>query len=582
MSGRLLVAIAGGVRPNLHDHLRLDRNVVVELGRSERETRVPAPVAEDFHQQVGRSIQDRRKLVEPRRAVDVPHNLDDPLDAVQVAEEDLEDRQVVDRRHSSGIVPLLERQLTAQLAAIFQEPTHAVGYPAQVDHVTNLHGADVVSHRLRRGWQLDTELLQALFDAQWRDSNGLRFPLRPRIVPSCRGTAPGGRYNHFVSARSSLLSPTVLVGMSGGVDSSVAAAMLVNAGHRVIGITLNVWPEGDDLAVIEREDACCALGAVEDARRVCAQLDVPHYVVNFRDVFQRHVIDNFVDEYRRGRTPNPCVRCNQFIKFDALLAKAEALGAEYVATGHYARIARTDTGRWALRKAADARKDQSYVLYVMTQERLARAIFPLGDLSKDETRRLAEDLGLHVAGKPESMEICFVPTKNYRDYLRQHEPASARPGPIVDTDGRVVGTHEGVAYYTVGQRRGLGIASSRPLFVTEILADENVLVIGDEAGLYQSEAFAAGVNWVAIEGLNGPMHATAKIRYKAEEAPVTIEPADGGVRVRFDSPQRAITPGQTIVFYDGDLVVGGGTLEAAVRREQTSKIVATAGAGYAQ
>lgn len=367
------------------------------------------------------------------------------------------------------------------------------------------------------------------------------------------------------------MSSTVLVGMSGGVDSSVAAAMLVNAGHRVIGVTLNVWPEGDDLAIIEREDACCALGAVEDARRVCGQLDIPHYVVNFRDIFRRHVIDNFVDEYRRGRTPNPCVRCNQFIKFDALLAKAEALGADYVATGHYARTARADSGRWALRKAADARKDQSYVLYVMTQDRLARAMFPLGDLSKDETRRLAENLGLHVAGKPESMEICFVPTKNYRDYLRQHEPTSARPGAIVDADGRVVGTHEGVAFYTVGQRRGLGIASSRPLFVSEILADENVLVVGDEAGLYQTEAFATGVNWVAIEALDGPMRATAKVRYKAEEAPVILEPAEGGVRVTFDAPQRAITPGQTIVFYDGELVVGGGTLEGTERRGQVMR-----------
>jgi tRNA-uridine 2-sulfurtransferase len=357
------------------------------------------------------------------------------------------------------------------------------------------------------------------------------------------------------------LSSTVLVGMSGGVDSSVTAALLHRDGYRVIGITLNVWPEGDGGAVIEREDACCALGAVEDARRVCAQLGVPHYVVNFRDVFRRHVIDNFVDEYRRGRTPNPCVRCNQFIKFDALLAKAEALGAEHVATGHYARISRTDSGRWALRKAADGRKDQSYVLYVMTQDRLARAMFPLGDLSKDETRQAATDLGLHVAGKPESMEICFVPTKNYRDYLRKEEPDAAKPGPIVDSSGRVIGMHEGVAFYTVGQRRGLGLASDRPLFVTQILAAENVLVVGDESGLYQMEALAMGVNWVSIERLDRPMRVTVKARYKAPEVPATIEPLADGVRVRFDEPQRAITPGQTIVFYDGELVVGGGTLE---------------------
>jgi len=359
------------------------------------------------------------------------------------------------------------------------------------------------------------------------------------------------------------VASTVLVGMSGGVDSSVSAALLAREGYRVIGITLNVWPEGDDVGVIEREDACCALGAVEDARRVCAVLGVPHYVVNFRDTFRRYVIDNFVEEYARGRTPNPCVRCNQFIKFDALLAKAEALGADYVATGHYARIARMPNGRFALQKAVDERKDQSYVLYVMSQERLARAMFPLGDKTKEETRRLAEELRLHVAGKPESQEICFVPTRDYRDYLRQHEPAALSPGPIVTSDGTEVGRHEGVAFYTVGQRRGLGVASTKPLFVSEIRPEANTLVVGDEALLYRHEAYVEAPNWVAIEQLEGPLRVTAKARYKAPEVPATIEPDGERVRVNFDEPQRAITPGQTIVFYDGDLVVGGGTIEGA-------------------
>lgn len=359
------------------------------------------------------------------------------------------------------------------------------------------------------------------------------------------------------------MASTVLVGMSGGVDSSVTAALLAREGYRVIGITLNVWPEGDDVGVIEREDACCALGAVEDARRVCAVLGVPHYVVNFRDTFGRYVIDNFVEEYARGRTPNPCVRCNQFIKFDALLAKAEALGADYVATGHYARIARMPTGRFTLRKAVDERKDQSYVLYVMSQERLARAMFPLGDKTKEETRRLAEELRLHVAGKPESQEICFVPTRDYRDYLRQHEPAALSPGPIVTSDGTEVGRHEGVAFYTVGQRRGLGVASTKPLFVSEIRPEANTLVVGDEALLYRHEAHVEAPNWVAIDHLEGPLRVTAKARYKAPEVPATIEPDGERVRVNFDEPQRAITPGQTIVFYDGDLVVGGGTIEGA-------------------
>jgi len=359
------------------------------------------------------------------------------------------------------------------------------------------------------------------------------------------------------------VASTVLVGMSGGVDSSVSAALLAREGYRVIGITLNVWPEGDDVGVIEREDACCALGAVEDARRVCAVLGVPHYVVNFRDTFRRYVIDNFVEEYARGRTPNPCVRCNQFIKFDALLAKAEALGADYVATGHYARIARMPNGRFALQKAVDERKDQSYVLYVMSQERLARAMFPLGDKTKEETRRLAEELRLHVAGKPESQEICFVPTRDYRDYLRQHQPAALSPGPIVTSDGTEVGRHEGVAFYTVGQRRGLGVASTKPLFVSEIRPEANTLVVGDEALLYRHEAYVEAPNWVAIEQLEGPLRVTAKARYKAPEVPATIEPDGERVRVNFDEPQRAITPGQTIVFYDGDLVVGGGTIEGA-------------------
>jgi len=353
----------------------------------------------------------------------------------------------------------------------------------------------------------------------------------------------------------------VLVGMSGGVDSSVAAALLVEQGYRVIGITLNVWPEGSGVGVVEREDACCALGAVEDARRVCDRLNVPHFTVNFRDVFRARVIDNFVQEYRGGRTPNPCVRCNQFIKFDALLAKAEALGVDFVATGHYARIGQTRSGRVALLKAADARKDQTYVLYVMSQERLRRTIFPLGNLLKEETRARAEELGLHVAGKPESQEICFVPTRDYRDYLREHDPESTREGPIVNERGDVIGRHNGVAFYTVGQRRGLGVASARPLFVTEIRPASNTVVVGESPSLYRRHAFASGVNWVAIDGLHGPMRTRARARYKADEVDATITPYRDGVHVRFDEPQRAITPGQSIVFYDGDVVIGGGTLE---------------------
>lgn len=358
------------------------------------------------------------------------------------------------------------------------------------------------------------------------------------------------------------MQAAVLVGMSGGVDSSVAAALLVRAGHRVVGITFNVWPEGDPGAAV-REDACCALGAVEDARRVCDRLDIPHYVVNLRETFQKRVIDNFVAEYQSGRTPNPCVRCNQYIKFDALLAKAEALGAEFVATGHYARKAQLADGRWALRKAVDLQKDQSYVLYVMSQERIARVLFPLGDLRKEETRALARELELHVANKVESQEICFVPTRNYRDYLRDHTPSALAIGELVDGEGAVMGEHQGTAMYTIGQRRGIGIASPIPLYVTGINAVANQVRVGPESDLYHREAVAEQVNWMARAGLEAPMRVCARARAHAQEAVATIEDASGGrVKVVFDDPQRALTPGQAIVFYDGDLVVGGGIISA--------------------
>ena len=355
----------------------------------------------------------------------------------------------------------------------------------------------------------------------------------------------------------------MLVGMSGGVDSSVAAALLVQEGYEVIGVTLNVWPEREGLPLVERENGCCALGAVEDARRVADVLGIPYYVLNFRELFQQRVIANFVGEYLRGRTPNPCVRCNQFVKFDALLHRARALGADYVATGHYGRVEWDEgRGRWVLRKAVDRKKDQSYVLYVMSQDRLARALMPVGHLTKEETRRIAADLGLPVAHKPESQEICFVPGRSYGDYLATVAPESLRPGPIVDRAGRVLGEHRGVAFYTIGQRRGLGIVAGKPLYVVDILADENTVVVGGEEDLYHDECLATDVNFVAVERLDGPMRVRAKVRYRAEEADAVIAPHPSGhVHVRFDAPQRAVTPGQAIVFYQDDLVIGGGVIE---------------------
>ena len=372
----------------------------------------------------------------------------------------------------------------------------------------------------------------------------------------------------------------VLVGMSGGVDSSVAAALLVEAGYEVIGVTLNVWPEHDPMqALVEREDACCALGAVEDARRVAAQLGIRYYVLNFRDVFRRTVMANFAAEYARGRTPNPCVRCNQFVKFDALLARAAALEADYVATGHYARIDRDPaTGRWRLRKAVDARKDQSYVLYVLSQERLARTLFPLGERTKAEVRALAERLGLVTATKPESQEICFVPSNNYRDYLARVAPETRRSGPIVDLAGQVIGQHEGIAYYTIGQRRGLGLAVGEPLYVVDIRPEANTLVVGPREALATPGCLVEDVNLVALETVDQPIRAAARVRYRAEEVPCWLLPAgDGQLAVRFVAPQRAVTPGQAIVFYADDVVLAGGTIARRLGAEEDVGAVGAAG-----
>ncbi len=354
----------------------------------------------------------------------------------------------------------------------------------------------------------------------------------------------------------------VIVGMSGGVDSSVTAGLLVEQGFDVVGITLNIWPELDGVDENTREDACCALGAVEDARRVADRLGIRYYVVNFRDVFEEKVVQDFVDEYQRGRTPNPCVRCNQFIKFDALLARTHLFDADYVATGHYARVEHdASTGRWNLRKAADPTKDQSYVLYVMNQERLARALFPLGVLSKHETRNLAAKWRLPVANKPESQDICFVPYKRYSEFLERHAPDTVREGPIVDRSGRELGRHHGIAFHTIGQRRGLGLQFTEPRYVTGLESSTNTVVVGTIDDLLRRECLLEDVNWVKIAEPVQPLRTSARIRYRAELVPATVFAEPGGrARVQFEEPQRAVTPGQAIVFYDGEYVVGGGTI----------------------
>ena len=359
-----------------------------------------------------------------------------------------------------------------------------------------------------------------------------------------------------------MVSKRVVVAMSGGVDSSVTAALLKDEGYEVIGITMQVWPSDSSSDAVERFGGCCGLEAVRDARKVASRLDVPYYVLNFRDVFRRRVIADFCEEYKRGRTPNPCIRCNQHIKFDVLLNRAKQLGAAFVATGHYARIEQNRaSGRYLLKKGVDLSKDQSYVLYVMTQDQLKDVLMPLGAYTKKKTREAAQELGLSVATKPESQEICFIPNDDYGEFLQQYLPESARPGPILNKRGDILGTHRGIPFYTIGQRKGLGIFAKEPLYVVAIHREENAIIVGGEGDVYADELIATEVNWIAIKKMTEPMEARAKIRYLHREAEAIITPIDKGkVCVKFREPQRAITPGQAVVFYEGDVVIGGGTI----------------------
>jgi tRNA-specific 2-thiouridylase len=355
--------------------------------------------------------------------------------------------------------------------------------------------------------------------------------------------------------------------MSGGVDSAVAAALLVEQGYDVIGVTLNLSPKLDSVDAWERDDSCCGLSASEDARRVADRLGIPHYVLNFRDVFAEKVIANFLDEYRRGRTPNPCVRCNEHIKFGTVLLKARALDADLVATGHYARTRFDESsGRWRLLKAVDPRKDQAYVLYVLSQDELRRTLFPLGGMTKDQTREIARRLNLPVANKAESMEICFVSDRNYGDFLRRLAPDVAQPGPIVHLDGRVLGEHNGIAFFTIGQRRGLGVAASEPLYVVDLDAATRTVVVGPEAALFDHEVWADEANLVAAASLGEPRLVRARVRYRMTEAEAYVwQESPDTLRLRFTQPQRAVTPGQAVVCYDGDVIVAGGTIQSTDR-----------------
>ncbi len=354
----------------------------------------------------------------------------------------------------------------------------------------------------------------------------------------------------------------VVVAMSGGVDSSVAALLLRQAGFEVIGMTLKTWPK-ELCDTVPKTQTCCSTGDIEDARGVAAQLGIPFYVVEASAPFKEEVMDYFVETYTAGLTPNPCVVCNRKIKCGIILAKAKALGAQWVATGHYARVSYDeDRRRYLLRQALDPEKDQSYVLYQLTQEQLSHLLLPLGDKTKAQVRELAVAHGLKVADKPESMELCFIPDGDTKGFLKARAPEAFRPGEIVDRQGRVLGTHQGIAAYTVGQRRGLGVAHAKPLYVLSVDPILNQVVVGEQEELKTASCRLRDLFWVGIENLTGPYEAFVKVRYRSDKLPARLFPEGQKVRVEFKEPVAGgVSPGQAAVFYEKDLVLGGGWIE---------------------
>lgn len=356
-----------------------------------------------------------------------------------------------------------------------------------------------------------------------------------------------------------ILKKKVLVGMSGGVDSSVAAYLLKEQGYEVIGVTMQIWQ--DDEEFIEKEGGCCSLSAVADARRVANKIGIPFYVMNFKDAFKRNVIDYFVDEYMEGRTPNPCIACNKFIKFSSFLDKAMAMGIDYVATGHYA-IIEKHNDRYIIKKSEDDKKDQTYALYNLTQFQLERTLMPCGQYKKSKIREIAKEIGLRVHNKKDSEEICFIPDNDHGRYIKNRFPNKVREGNFVDKQGNILGTHKGIVYYTIGQRKGLGIAFGKPMYVVDINPFRNEVVLGDLEDLLNTELIAKDTNYIPFDTLKEPMEVEVKIRYSQTPSKAIITPIeDGRVRVNFHEKQRAITKGQSVVFYKDDLLIGGGIIE---------------------
>lgn len=352
----------------------------------------------------------------------------------------------------------------------------------------------------------------------------------------------------------------VVVGMSGGVDSSVAAYLLKEQGYDVIGVTMQIWQD-EDVATQSENGGCCGLSAVDDARRVAERLDIPYYVMNFKQEFKKQVMDYFVEEYLCGRTPNPCIMCNRYVKWEALLNRSLEIGADYIATGHYARIEELANGRMAIRNSVTAAKDQTYALYNLTQEQLKHTLMPVGAYAKDEIRKIAEEAGLPVAHKPDSQEICFIPDDDYATFIDQ--VAGDRVpgcGNFVTTDGKIIGIHKGITHYTIGQRRGLDLPMGKRVFVTEIRPETNEVVIGDNQDVFTDTVVCDRLNFMSIEDLAEPRRVKAKIRYNHGGEFCIIEKQGDRVVCKFEKPVRASTPGQAVVFYEDDHVLGGGTI----------------------
>ncbi len=361
------------------------------------------------------------------------------------------------------------------------------------------------------------------------------------------------------------MAKKAVIAMSGGVDSSVSAYLMVKRGYECIGATMKLY-NNEDIGE-KKTNTCCSLDDVADARSVANRLDMPYYVLNFTDRFKEEVIDRFIAAYESGCTPNPCIDCNRYMKFDKLFRRMQELEMDYIVTGHYVRTDRAENGRYLLKKAVDESKDQSYVLYMLTQEQLAHAIFPLGELEKTEVRRIAEENGFVNAKKHDSQDICFVPNGCYAEFIERQTGKTYPEGDFIGTDGKIYGKHKGIIRYTIGQRKGLGISADRPLYVCDINTSTNTVTLGDNADLMYDELIADNVNLISVEKIDSPVRIKAKIRYNQKEQPALAwQEENGELHIKFDEPQRAITKGQAAVLYDGDVVVGGGTIRELIKK----------------